>query len=278
MELVPAGSSAVAGVVSHGGTAGLLLPLTEDAPCSEDACLSRPAPLASPQTPWGRQRVVDRLRVPSPKACTPTGMESHRWASLQQQGTWMETGEGTPQEPTCAPSPRSQRRGRRAGTQRLGDGGAPCPPGIPSALLTTAPAGHSHSARILQNWPSRSRTPRLGTRWWLWSSSVLLLGFRGVGSPGKAKACPSLGAGLRERAGLIQGWTQRRGGASVGGAGCGRGSGLRTQRSGRGSGGRVRLRARVGPEEGRGSGLGRALMGGNWRSEKWAGLRQRGGT
>lgn len=165
---------------------------------------SHAPPPSPPHRPLGGGNGLSTGCVPSPKACTPAGMESHRWASLQQQGTWMGTGEGTPQEPTCAPSPRSQRRGRRAGTRRLGDGGAPCPPGIPSALLTTAPAGHSRSARILQNWPSRSRTPRLGTRWWLWSSSVLPLG---------------LGAsGLREREGLPipGGGAQGEGGAYTG--------------------------------------------------------------
>ena len=164
-------------------------------------------------------------------------------------------GRGPPQEPTCAPSPRSQRRGRRAGTRRLGGGGASCPAGIPPALLTTARAGHARSARILRNWASRSRTPRLGMRWQLWSSSVLPSFTWGSGASGlrEGEGLPIPGGGAQGEGGAYAGMGPE-GGASVGGARCGRGSGLRAQRSGRGSG--------------RGAGPKRTCAPGGWRKHQ----------
>ena len=216
--------------------------------CSEDARLSPPAPPTSPQTPWGRRRVVDRLRAPLPQGLHALGDEVPQVGEPAATGYLDGDGGGDPPGAHLCPLPTGYLDGD-------GDGGGDpprSPPVPPPHAHSGEDAVRGHGGSGAGERPAPRESPRpsspqrgLGTHalpgscgtgragagrrgWGCAGSYGPPLSFRpspgapGPRASGKAKACPSLGAGLRERAGLMQGWAQRAGpvwvGPGVGGA------------------------------------------------------------
>ena len=223
---------------------------------------------------------------PSPKACTPSGMKSHKWASLQQQGTWMGTGEGTPQEPTCAPSPQGTWMGMGTG-EGTPPGAHLCP--LPTLTAAWTPCGDTeargrgsvlprgnppgpphHSAgwaRTLCQDPAelgeQEQDAEAGdalAAMVLLCPSVLHLGLRGLGPPGRRRPAHPWGRGSGRGRGLCRDGPRGRGQ-------CGWGqvwAGLRTWQSSDGGTGAQRS----GRGSGRGAGPKRTCAPGGWRKHQ----------